>query len=124
MPKFSEFINFLNKNLNKDISKEDKTKILEKFYPNIQNQIYWKTDANIRGDGYTFEGIIDNDEYKVFKEFMKKNGKDFIICFHAFDDEIDVELNEIEFTKDKDIIIQFLDSTNQDYSLMDHINEN
>ena len=121
MPKFSEFINFLNTDLKKDISKEDEEKILDKFHPNIKNTLYWEVDVNIKVDVYTFEGTINNDEHNKFNKFMEKKGEDFIIYFNSFDDEFEVELDEIEFSRDIDTIIGYLDSDNEDYGLMDRI---
>ncbi len=99
MSKIDEIINFLANELNIKISTRKRDLINNKFYPDINNKIYWSIDIEEMRKTFFYEGIITKDEY----EKIKTLAPDTNICFynHYKDDDGDEgNLSEISFIDD------------------------
>ena len=67
MSKIDEIINFLTNDLNIKISNKKIDLINNKFYPNINNLIYWSIGIQARHHESFYEGIITKEEYEKIK---------------------------------------------------------
>ncbi len=94
-------IEFITNDLNIEISENGKELIINKFYPDIQDKIYWYID----GTGF-YEGIISKKDDK-----MKTIPPDTQIDFPEIDKYINDEckLKDISFKKDIDKIKKLID---------------
>jgi hypothetical protein len=98
MSLIDEVINFLVNDLNIKISNKKRDQIINKFYPDVEDKIYWSIDINERVMTFFYEGIVSKDEY----EKIKKLPPDTNIYFgsHAkYVDEVG-NLSEISFKDD------------------------
>ena len=59
-------VEFVTKKLNIEINEENKKRILDEFYPDIEDKIYWYF-LNYR----LYEGIITKSEYAKIKHYHK-----------------------------------------------------
>jgi hypothetical protein len=59
-------IEFVTKKLSIEINEENQKLILDEFYPDIEDKIYWSF-LNCR----LYEGIITKDEYAKIKHYHK-----------------------------------------------------
>jgi len=102
MALIEKVIEFVTKKLNIEINEENQKLILDEFYPDIEDKIYWYF-LEYR----LYEGIITKDEYEKIKALPQ----DTYICFGSVvkyvDDEC--ELNEIKFSDDINKIKTFYD---------------
>ena len=102
MALIEQVIEFVTKKLNIEINEENQKLILDEFYPDIEDKIYWSFI-----EYRLYEGIITKDEYEKIKALPK----DTYICFGSVvkyvDDEC--ELNEIQFSEDINKIKTFYD---------------
>ena len=120
MSLIEKVIEFVTKKLSIEINAENQKLILDEFYPDIEDKIYWSF-LEYR----LYEGIITKDEYAKIKALPQ----DTYICFGSVvkyvDDEC--ELNEIKFSDDVNEIKKFYDQgykTSFSYfDLMDHLND-
>jgi hypothetical protein len=112
-------IEFVTKKLSIEINEENQKLILDEFYPDIEDKIYWYF-LNYR----LYEGIITKDEYAKIKALPQ----DTYICFGSVVKyvEDECEINEIRFSDDINEIKKFYDNgckTSFSYfDLMDHLN--
>ena len=67
--KIDEIINFLTNDLNITISNKKRDLIINKFYPDINNKIYWSIDIEERRKSFFYEGIITKKEYDLIKHY-------------------------------------------------------
>ena len=102
MPKIDEIINFLTNDLNIKISNKKIDQINNKFYPNINNLIYWSVDGEA-----LYEGIISKEEYEKIKTLPPDTQIDFPEIAKYVNDEC--ELKEISFKEDINEIKKLLD---------------
>ena len=93
MSLIEKVIEFVTKKLSIEINEENQKLILDEFYPDIEDKIYWYF-LNYR----LYEGIITKDEYAKIKALPK----DTYICFGSIVKyvEDDCDLNEIQFSDD------------------------
>ena len=120
MSLIEKVIEFVTKKLSIEINEENQKLIIDEFYPDIEDKIYWYF-LNYR----LYEGIITKDEYAKIKALPQ----DTNICFGSIvkyvEDECD--LNEIKFSDDVNEIKKFYDQgykTSFSYfDLMDHLND-
>jgi hypothetical protein len=120
MSLIEKVIEFVTKKLSIEINAENQKLILDEFYPDIEDKIYWSF-LEYR----LYEGIITKDEYAKIKALPQ----DTYICFGSVvkyvDDEC--ELNEIKFSDDVNEIKKYYDQgykTSFSYfDLMDHLND-
>jgi hypothetical protein len=119
MPVVDATIDYVINDLNVEISKENQELVLEKFYPDIENKIYWSSHSS--GMEYNFyEGIITNDEYEILLKIPPDTSIIFAeIAKFVYDK---CKLKDIFFTKDKDKIKKLFDKGFKDsetyYDLM------
>jgi hypothetical protein len=120
MSLIEKVIEFVTKKLSIEINEENQKLILDEFYPDIEDKIYWYF-LNYR----LYEGIITKDEYAKIKALPH----DTNICFGSIVKyvEDDCELNEIHFTENVNEKKKFYDQgckTSFSYfDLMDHLND-
>ena len=120
MSLIEKVIEFVTKKLSIEINEENQKLILDEFYPDIEDKIYWSF-LEYR----LYEGIITKDEYAKIKALPQ----DTYICFGSVvkyvDDEC--ELNEIKFSDDVNEIKKYYDQgykTSFSYfDLMAHLND-
>ena len=118
MSLIEKVIEFVTKKLSIEINEENQKLILDEFYPDIEDKIYWYF-LNYR----LYEGIITKDEYAKIKALPQ----DTNICFGSIvkyvEDECD--LNEIKFSDDvneiKKIYDQGYKTSFSYFDLMDHL---
>ena len=60
-------IEFITNDLNIKISKKNKELIIDKFYPDIKEKIYWSISIDERRIEFFYEGITSKDEYEKIK---------------------------------------------------------
>jgi hypothetical protein len=108
-----------------NVSKIDKDNIQDKIFEipdDIDNLVYWDCDAvaNERhGNTERRQGIITKEEYQIILKLDKNSDIKL--------DEISKYVNmccylkDFSFSQDKEIIIDFKNSGNDDFPLMDYI---
>jgi hypothetical protein len=113
-------VEFVTKKLNIEINEENKKRILDEFYPDIEDKIYWYF-LNYR----LYEGIITKSEYAKIKALPQNTE----ICFGSIVKyvEDECELKEIHFSDNINEIKKFHDNgfkTSLSYfDLMEHLND-
>jgi len=113
-------VEFVTKKLNIEINEENQKRILDEFYPDIEDKIYWYF-LNYR----LYEGIITKSEYAKIKALPQN----MEICFGSIVKyvEDECELKEIHFSDNVNEIKKFYDNgfkTSFSYfDLMDHLND-
>ena len=120
MSLIEKVIEFVTKKLSIEINEENQKLILDEFYLDIEDKIYWYF-LNYR----LYEGIITKDEYAKIKALPQ----DTYICFGSVVKyvEDECEINEIRFSDNVNEIKKFYDNgckTSFSYfDLMDHLND-
>ncbi len=67
MSLIEKVIEFVTKKLSIEINEENQKHILDEFYPDIEDKIYWYfVNYNL------YEGIITKDEYSKIKHYHKR----------------------------------------------------
>ena len=118
-------IEFITNDLNIKISKKNKELIIDKFYPDIKDKIYWSVSIDERRIEFFYEGIISKDEY----EKIKTLSPDTHIMFNSKCDDNDDEgnLSEISFKEDINKIKKLYDKGFQNsttyFNLMPYLYE-
>ena len=120
MSLIEKVIEFVTKKLSIEINEENQKLILDEFYPDIEDKIYWYfVNYNL------YEGIITKDEYSKIKALPQETIINFGSIVKYVEDEC--ELNEIRFTENVNEIKKFYDKgckTSYSYfDLMDHLND-
>ncbi len=97
-------IEFIRNEINIEITEKNKELIMDKFYPDINDKIYWYAYCDYSG---FYEGIIDKEEYENIKTLPQKTN----IVFEQISKYKDNEcyLNEIKFSDDIDKIKKLID---------------
>lgn len=70
-------INFITNELNIEITEKNKELIMDKFYPDIKNKLYWFFYI----DDEEYEGMITKEEYDIIKTMSPETD----IFFNGFD---------------------------------------
>ena len=126
MSKIDEIINFLTNDLNIKISNKKRDLIINRFYPDIKDKIYWSISINERHRDSFYEGIISKEEYDKMKILPPDTQIDFPEIDKYVNDEC--ELKEISFQEDINEIKKLLDKGFEDcatyFDLMFYLYEN
>ena len=121
MPVIDEILNFLTNDLNITISNKKRDQVINRFYPDIKDKIYWYVD----GSGF-YEGIISKEEYDKIKTLPPDTQINFPEIAKYVNDEC--ELNDISFKKDVNQIKKLLDKgfkkSTTYFDLMSYLYEN
>ena len=99
MSKIEEIINFLTNDLNIKISNKKRDLIINRFYPDIKDKIYWSVHIEERRKTFFYEGILTKEEY----DFIKTLPPDTNITFNSDykdDDDDEGEICDISFEED------------------------
>ena len=94
-----EVIEFIRNDLNIEITEKNKELIINRFYPDIKDKIYWSIDIEERRKTFFYEGIITKEEYDLIKTLPP----DTNIIFntdHKDDDDDEGNISEISFIDD------------------------
>ncbi len=96
-------IDFIISELNIDINEENKKLVIDKFYPNIEDKLYWSYQIE-----YSFyEGVVNKKEYEKIKTLPPNTYIEFAEIEKYVVDECD--LKNIPFTDDINKIKPFYD---------------
>ena len=127
MSKIDEILNFLTNDLNIKISNKKRDLIINRFYPDIKDKIYWSIDIEERRKTFFYEGIITQDEYEQIKTLPQDTNITFNSDYKDDDDD-EGEISEISFKEDINEIKKLYDKGFEDsptYSdLMFYLYEN
>ena len=123
MPIVDDVLKYLTKNLNIKISKKNKDLVIEKFYPEIKDKIYWCCHCDYSG---FYEGIISKEEYEKIKTLPLDTNITFEQITKYEDNECYLE--EIEFSDEIDKIKKLIDKGFKEcttyFNLMNYLYEN
>ena len=86
MSKIDEIINYLINDLNIKISKKKIDQLTNKFYPDINNLIYWSVDGEA-----LYEGVITKEEYEKIKTLPLNTHINFPDIAKYVNDECELE---------------------------------
>ena len=92
-------IEFITNDLNIKISKKNKELIIDKFYPDVKDKIYWSIDIEERRKSFFYEGIITKEEYEKIKTLPPDTNIKFNNDYKDDDDD-EGDLSEITFIDD------------------------
>ena len=115
-------VKFLTDNLQINITEEQKEKLFNEFikipnkkFYNIDDLILWRCVGECDGNTYDRQGIINKDFY----ESVKKQNKDTLIYLDELAKyyKVTCYLRDFTFYEDKDEIIDFYNSGEEDYDL-------
>ena len=96
-------VSFITDELKIDINEENKKLIVEKFYPDIKDKLYWSCICDCR----LYEGIVSKEDYEKIKTLPPTTNICFAEIAKYVDDEC--ELKYISFTDDINKIKQYYD---------------
>ena len=99
MPVIDEILNFLTNDLNITISNKKRDLIINKFYPDIKDKIYWSIDIEERRKTFFYEGIITKEEYDLIKTLPPDTNITFNSDYKDDDDD-EGKISEISFEED------------------------
>jgi hypothetical protein len=125
MRTIEEIINFITKDLNIKISEKKKNIIINKFYDNYKDKIYWSINIDGRCMSFFYEGIVSKKDY----EKIKLLPSDTYILFASPAKYVDFECNlsEITFTEDENKIKEIYNKGGEKntsfFDLMDYFYE-
>ena len=94
MPIVEDVLDYLMNDLKIKISKKNKDLVLDKFYPDIKDKLYWSFKIE-----YSFyEGIVSKEEYEKFQTLPP----DTEIVFAEIDKYVydECQIKDIPFTND------------------------
>ena len=107
-------INFITNELNIEITEKNKELIMDKFYPDIKNKIYWFFQI----DDEEYEGMITKEEYDIIKTVSPETD----IYFNGWSkDGYYCKLKDIEFKYKIDTLKEMYDK--DDYYYIEQQNE-
>ncbi len=92
-------IEFITNDLNIEITEKNKELILDKFYPDIKDKIYWSVDIEERRKSFFYEGIVTKEEYEKIKTLPPDTDIKFNDDYKDDDDD-EGDLSEITFIDD------------------------
>ena len=99
MPVIDEVLYFLTNDLNIKISNKKRDLIINKFYPDIKDKIYWSIDIEERRKSFFYEGIITKEEYEKIKTLPPDTNITFNSDYKDDDDD-EGDISEISFIDD------------------------
>jgi len=89
-------INYITDELNIEITEKNKELIMDKFYPDIKDKIYWSVDIEERRKTFFYEGIITKEEYDLIKTLPPDTNIKFNSDYKDDDDD-EGDISEISF---------------------------
>ena len=94
MPIVDDVLDYLINDLKIKISKKNKDLVVEKFYPDIKDKLYWSFEI----EKSFYEGIVSKEEYEKIKTLPP----DTEIVFAQIDKYVydECEIKDIPFTND------------------------
>ena len=116
MPIVEDVLDYLINDLKIKISKKNKDLVLDKFYPDIKDKLYWCFEI----EESFYEGIVSKEEYEKIKTLPP----DTEIVFAQIDKYVydECEIKDIPFTDDINKIKKLFDKGFKDsetyYNLM------
>jgi len=108
MPIVDEIINFLTHDLNIKISNKKRDLIIDKFYPDIKDKIYWYVHIEERRKTFFYEGIITKEEYDLIKTLPPDTNIQFNTDYKDDDDD-EGDISDISFEEDVNEIKELYD---------------
>ena len=114
-------LKFMSEKFKLTITEENINELKQEFCNNLQdvnNKVYWSFNVACGRERPHFrEGIIKKEDYEILlkkKKYTFNFGEIRKFCY------LDVELNEITFSTDKNDVIEFIESNKPDDRLMDY----
>ena len=101
-------INYITDELNIEITEKNKELIMDKFYPDIKDKIYWSVDIEERRKTFFYEGIITKEEYDLIKTLPPDTNITFNSDYKDDDDDVG-EISEISFIDDANKVKKIYD---------------
>ena len=92
-------INYITDELNIEITEKNKELIIDRFYPDIKDKIYWSVDIEERRKSFFYEGIITKEEYDLIKTLPPDTNIIFNSDYQDDDDD-EGNISEISFIDD------------------------
>ena len=92
-------INYITDELNIEITEKNKELIMDKFYPDIKDKIYWSVDIEERRKSFFYEGIITKEQYDLIKTLPPDTNVIFNSDYKDDDDD-EGNISEISFIDD------------------------
>ena len=114
-------LKFMSEKFKLTITEENINELKQEFCNNlddVDDKVYWSFNISFRrGQDQFREGIIKKEDYETL---LKK--KKYTFCFGEISKfcDLNVELNEITFSTNKDDVINFIESNKPDDRLMDY----
>ncbi len=117
-------VKFMKEKFKKRFTEENINDLKREFGCNLDDvdeKVYWSFNISFRdGQDQFREGIISKTDYEKLmkmKEYTFYFGEISKYCY------LDVELNEITFSTNKDDVIKFIESNKHDNRLMDYYDD-
>ena len=119
-----EVIKFITDELNIKITKKNKKLIMDKFYPDIQDKIYWYFEYKSYHRDVFYNGIITKKDFEYLKTLPQNVG----FTLDGYDKYVsdDCGLTDIQFKDDVDEIKKCYDRGNMNkkyFDLMETIDD-
>ena len=92
-------INYITDELNIEITEKNKELIIDRFYPDIKDKIYWSVDIEEWRKTFFYEGIITKEEYDLIKTLPPDTNIRFNSDYKDDDDD-EGNISEISFIDD------------------------
>lgn len=108
MPIVDEIIKFITTELNIKISNKKRDLIIDKFYPDIKDKIYWYVHIEERRKTFFYEGIITKEEYDLIKTLSPDTNIQFNTDYKDDDDD-EGDISDISFEEDVNEIKELYD---------------
>jgi hypothetical protein len=125
MPVIDDVINYITNDLNIKISNKKRDQIIDKFYPDIKNKVYWSISVSCRVMDFFYEGMISKEEYEEIK--LKPPKTSIYFGSHAKYVDEDGCLDELSFSEDIQKLKKFYDkggeNSNNYFDLMGYLND-
>ena len=102
-------IEFITNDLNIKISKKNKELIIDKFYPDVKDKIYWSINIEERRKSFFYEGIITKEEYEKIKTLPPDTNIEFN-NYYKDDNDDEGDLSEITFIDDVNKVKKIYDT--------------
>ncbi len=116
-----KIVKFMKEKFKKKFTEENINELKREFCNNlddVDDKVYWSFNISFRhGEDQFREGIIEKEDYETLlkkKKYTFNFGEISKFCY------LDVELNEITFSTNKEDVINFIESNKRDNRLMDY----
>ena len=102
-------LEFITDELNIEITEKNKELIIDRFYPDIKDKIYWSVDIEERRKSFFYEGIITKEEYDLIKTLPPDTNIKFNSDYKDDDDD-EGNISEISFIDDVNKVKKIYDN--------------